>query len=221
MRIGITLTTLLCKWTLLFGPHFVSSPSFALNQEANWIKSLPASLLKRVEEERFVFVRVDDQPVAPAAPEGKRTLEIGGLMHVGASQAASYSYLINFENLKKISTVIKTANYDPKTQVLLFVCEAFKYRATMSIKMQFAEGNDKVLKFKVIGGTMEGYEGQFVVRSEPKMHSKIEFDSRFDYLKLPVPRMFIEFGFGVIFQKIAERIRIGIEEEKQKKIDFK
>lgn len=211
MRIGVTLTTVLFKWLLISSSLFGGSLSFA--------QKLEPSVLKRIETERFVFVSVDDQAVKANEPDGKRSLKISGLMQVGASQTASFKYLINFENLKKISTVIKTANYDPITQMLLFVCEAFNYKATMNIKMLIFEEPDKILKFKVVSGTMEGYEGQFVVRSEPKMNSKIEFESGFDYLKLPVPRLFIEFGFGVIFQKIAERIRIGIEEEKRDKIE--
>jgi hypothetical protein len=184
---------------------------------AGWQTSIPESVIKRINEDRFIFVRVDDQAL-PASKSNQRRLEIGGIMLAAASQPMSFDYIRNYANLKKISSVIKTSNYNAKTGVLLFVCEAFKYRATMHIKMDTspAEGakDYSEIRFKVIEGTMQGYEGKIIVRSEPKLHSKIEFDSQFDYLTLPVPKLFVEFGFGIIFQKIAERLRTGIEEER-------
>lgn len=182
----------------------------------NLIPDVSPEVLKRITEDRYVFVRVRDNG-GSKSNDAKKDLQIHGQMLVNASASQSYGHLIVLQNLKKISSIIKRADYDASTQILEFVCEAFGYVARMQIRVEFAEDPVKHLKFKVIGGTMRGYEGRIQVNSQPRLQSMIEFASQYDYVELPIPRLFVEFGFGVIFQKIAERIRINIEDEKRLK----
>ena len=60
---------------------------------------------------------------------------------------------------------------------------------------------------------MTGFSGRVALTDLPKNKCEVGFEGDYKYDEFPIPKLFLEFGMEVIFQRIALRMRGYVEDQ--------
>jgi hypothetical protein len=148
----------------------------------------------------------------------KNLLIIQGGGRVGAPADFVYKKALEFDRLGKVSGYIKSAKFNPAAQTLDLVVGAFGFEGKMRMLMKMKpEADPRQIEFLVQSGSMQGLSGTFTFENIGPQKTEVGIDSRFRYDEFPAPRVFLEFGLEVVFQRMAARLRAYVEEEFNKR----
>jgi hypothetical protein len=171
------------------------------------------SALKKMEDERAIFVSVHTERQKPEPPEeAQHRLKILGAGWVNKPRSVSLARMQDYAKWSEIHTYIKAATYTAETKRLYLHMEAFGYEAKMimTTSLQVQKSTD-VLHFFVEEGTFKGMRAAIRFQDARSRKTEIALAAQYDYKHLPLPLFFVEFGLEVVFQKIAEKMRTYIE----------
>lgn len=179
---------------------------------AFWQKN-PATLNK-IMKHRSVPVVVE---VTSTSNAHQQQMKMDGAGLINAPQNFASQWILNFSNLKRVSSYVREVRWNPKTKLLFLHTAAFGYHARMHIQM-ISEVKDRhtLVNWTVKKGFLEGLQGQ--LKSEEKGFGKTLFSVQADddFKKAPIPKIFVEFGFEVVVQKFAENVRSLVESDFKK-----
>jgi hypothetical protein len=148
----------------------------------------------------------------------KNLMIIRGGGRVGAPAEFVYKKALEFDRLGKVSGYIKSAKFDPAAQTLDLVVGALGFVGKMRMRMKMRpEADPRQIEFLVQSGSMQGLSGVFTFEDIGPRKTEVGIDSRFRYDEFPAPRVFLEFGLEVVFQRMAARLRAYVEEEFNKR----
>lgn len=168
-------------------------------------------ILRRIREERDVVVSVRSESITSGSFAHR--LVLAGAGDVSAGLSFSFDQVKRFEKLPEISSMIKKANFEPSTQRLELTVEAFKYRATLPMKVTFADQDQgsRALEFDTLEGAFRGLKGKFLFEKLKEDKTEFSISAEMPYQTLPMPRFFITFGLEVAMQHTAKAMRQFIE----------
>lgn len=163
------------------------------------------------EGEVIVSVKSEAGPKGEAA----HRLRVRGGGQVRAPRDFVFKKALEFENLVKVSDYIRRAKYDAPEQKLALEMGAFGYDAKMTLKLKVDESAKRV-GYEVIDGSLTGMTGEFEFVEVGGEKTDVGILSDYPYEKLGFPAFFAEFGFEVIFQRLAVNLRSHVENEYRK-----
>lgn len=156
---------------------------------------------------------------SPQKSSPKNHLRILGGGHVGAPVEFVVKQALDFENAAKISEHIKSAKYDAAARTLEIGVGAFGHTGKMKLAIATSpQDKPRSIEFTVIEGSMKGLKGKFDFAEVPgkSPQTEVGIDAEFRYDDFPVPKVFLEFGLEVVFQRMAGRLRGHVEEQYRK-----
>jgi hypothetical protein len=183
--------------------------ALALASETPFWKAKP-KVYERIQE-REVIVRVNSSknPSAPPAAQ----LDTAGGGQVNAPCAFVFKTMQNYEQLTKASDDIKAAHYAAKEQTLKLRVEAFAFKADLLIEVKPVGPPDQAILYRILQGPMTGYRGRVELQAVAKNNCEVGFSGEYQFDKFPIPKLFLDFGLEVIFQRMAIRLRGYVEDE--------
>ncbi len=163
-------------------------------------------------EERAIYVSV--KTVETSQKKNKQLKILGaGVIHRPRSQ--TWEALTQYEKWSGIHESIRASRWTPSTQRLFLHMEAFKYHAKMILQVE-AENKDKEdwIHMKVVQGALKGMVVAFRIKDAKSRKTEVAMTALYNFEKLPMPQFFVVFGLEVVFQKIAEKMRLFVERNK-------
>ncbi|MBK8204946.1 MAG: hypothetical protein IPK68_22460 [Bdellovibrionales bacterium] len=126
----------------------------------------------------------------------------------------AFAEVKKFESLPRISSMVRSAKFDEKARVLRLEVEAFHYRAQLPMKIDFqeAETNRRSFDFRVLDGPFQNLQGSFLFEDLEHQTTEFSMTAQMGFVKLPLPRFFVEFGLEVALQLVAKNMRSFIED---------
>lgn len=170
---------------------------------------------KRFHQDKAVLVNVNVNGV-PDRPTRRLALVGGGL--VQAPMEFTYQKAQSFESFPAVSDYIKRARFKKDQGVLEMTTAAFGYSSDLHIQIQAADPKPEFreLLFRVVNGVFAGLSGTLRVYRRGEEQSEVAFLGGFDFVRLPAPEFFFDFGLEVALHKMASRLRGYVEEEWKK-----
>lgn len=172
------------------------------------------SVMRGVLENRKVAVAVD---VSETENDQQQHMNLEGVGLIHAPEAFARRWILDFSNLKRVSSYVQEVRWNSKTKLLFLHTAAFGYHARMHIEMLPKEGEGQMeVTWVIKKGFLQGLKGQ--LKSQEKGFAKTLFSVQADdkFQKTRIPKIFVEFGFEVVVQKFAENVRSLIEEDFKK-----
>lgn len=169
---------------------------------------------QRIQEERAVIFSVRTEKMA----NDKQTLLWNGGGQTSAPLDFTYKTAINIEHVKKGIDYIEEIRWEgppfAPTSRLYVKAKAYGLEADMRFIMRTTPSS--ALHFEIVEGTLKGAEGDFTLVEvvNPDLHKRTEvgMTGHFDYVKFPLPKIFLEFGIEIILQRMAVQMRSYVEE---------
>lgn len=173
-----------------------------LHADTDWL-SRPKSVARLEDGDILVSVKEVD-----ARAPFKHRLEIEGAGRVRTSARSAFTYASDFERAGRLSGYITKSTYDPKTGLVDATIEAFGYASKIQVK---AKAKDDAIEFELIQGPLKGLTARLDFKDVGPKKSEVVMKGGYGYDTFPIPKMFLEFGLEVVFQKMAFRLRQGAE----------
>ncbi len=167
--------------------------------------------MNSVLENRKVAVSVK---VKDTSDDKQQHMNLQGVGLVKAPAEYAGPWMVNYQNLKRVSKYMKELNWNPETKILYLHTAALGYHAKMYIEM-----NDKKdekgtsIEWTVKRGFLKNLSGQLFMHKQSfgKTLFSILADGNFESTN--IPKIFLKFGFEIFIQKFAEKVRSLIEED--------
>lgn len=176
------------------------------------------------KEKVYERVKGGEIIVAVKTIEGKKPdpakyhMTVLGGGHVNAPASFVFEKALEFNELARVSGFIKSAKFDPASEILDLKVSALGFEGEMKVLIKAKpESEPRQIDFLVTKGGMQGLSGRFTFTDVGIKKSEIAIDSSFKYDKFPAPRVFLEFGLEVVFQRMAARLRAHVEQEFKRK----
>lgn len=190
-----------------------------------WMETLPwwnrkEKVLKQMREDRAVVVSVVTKdisvPPPPVSKKGqqiRRQLKLSGAGFIEAPPEFSSNRIREFYRLKELSQYVKESTFNQRQKHLFLHVAAFDYHARMLMEIFFHDqlkGRRQIL-FHVVAGTLSGMKGVVEIKEIERSKSEFSMTALYDYDKLPIPQLFVEFGLEMVLKQMAEKIRSMVE----------
>ena len=90
--------------------------------------------------------------------------------------------------------------------------KAYGYRSQFKLAVQAdAKATPRHLDFHMLTGPMKDFAWRLDFTSIPSAKCEIGIQGDYSYLRFPIPKIFLEFGLEVLFQRMAARLRSHLE----------
>lgn len=190
-----------------------------------WMEILPwwnrkEKVLKQMREERAVVVSVvtrdvsvGESPISKKGQQIRRQLKLSGAGLIEAPPEFSSNRIREFYRLKELSQYVKESTFNPRQKHLFLHVAAFDYHARMLMEIFFHDqlkGRRQIL-FHVVAGTLSGMRGVVEIKDIERLKSEFSMTALYEYDKLPIPQLFVEFGLEMVLKQMAEKIRSMVE----------
>ncbi len=188
-----------------------------------WMETLPwwnrkEKVLKQMREERAVVVSVvtkgiASSPVSKRGQQVRKQLKLSGAGFIEAPPEFSSNRIREFYRLKELSQYVKESTFNQRQKQLFLHVAAFDYHARMLMEIFFHDqlkGRRQIL-FHVVAGTLSGMKGVVEIKEIERSKSEFSMTALYDYDKLPIPQLFVEFGLEMVLKQMAEKIRSMVE----------
>jgi len=144
-------------------------------------------------------------------PPFQHTLRISGGGHVRAPKTFVVSFAQDFDQVARLSGFIEKSVYHKDRGQLELDLAALGHRAHMQIAVKAILTDSPRIVFEVLRGPLEGLESQVAFSEVSARVTEVGMDGHFNYNTFPIPRLFLQFGLEVVFQKMAARLRAEVE----------
>ena len=163
-------------------------------------------------------VLVSVRSAEPVNPEHRHSILITGGGRVKAPAIFVFDAALDFERVAKMSGYIEKAKFNVQSKVLTLDLSAYGHKGQMDFALNInRDAQPKTIGYEVIRGPMMGFRGEFSFEDIGRNVSEVGMGGEFSYKTFPIPKLFLEFGLQVVFQKMAVRLRQNVEEEFRKK----
>ncbi len=169
------------------------------------------SVHNKMLEDRHIPVSVTKQNL----PDGFLAFDVkgAGIVHTPASAALKTSQ--EFNKLTQVSSHFKSAYYDEKNSQLFLILEALGYETRMIMAIDLVKEKKRTeIQFEVVWGELKGMKGAIGFEPVGEESCEVSILSHYKAKSFPLPKIFMGFAFEVITQKVAEKMRTFIENEK-------
>jgi hypothetical protein len=171
---------------------------------------------QRVKSGEIIVAVKTIQAKRPELPKYQMTVLGGGQVQAPASFV--FQKALEFDDLARVSGFIKSAKFDPATEILELKVSALGFESEMKVLIKAKpESDPQQIDFFVTKGGMQGLNGKFTFTDLELKKSEIAVDCGFKADKFSAPRIFMEFGLEVVFQRMAARLRAHVEQEFKRK----
>lgn len=168
-------------------------------------------------EQGEVIVAVKREKGLPGKDSHRLRIQGGGWTN--APSHFVFNKAMAFDEVAKESGFINSAKYDAATQKLDIAIQAFGYETKMQLKIKpSADSDPKTITYEVLEGQLKGMTGVFTFTDLKGKKTEVGIDGDFHYTKLAFPTFFVEFGFEVVFQRMAINLRSFVEREFKKEV---
>lgn len=170
-----------------------------------------AKIQKRINEDGDVVVSVTEKTPGLVS---KHQLYLQGVGITKAPLSHVDAVARDFSKYPKMSTYVKSAEFDTSQNKLKMTTEAFHYRADLHLKIEFRNisEKEKQIRFRVLEGVFKDMNGVLKMQETAANQTTVSFTGAWDYEKLPIPRFFVEFGMEVALKMMATRMRAFVME---------
>lgn len=150
-----------------------------------------------------------------AHPDASKQLTIHGGGHVRAPAKFVFAQAQDYKKVASLSGYIEKADFDASQGVLKMEIAAYGYRTEMDVKLVAhpPTAAPASLDYEILRGPLKGLRGAFSFVDIATNKSEVGMTGDYRYADLPIPKIFLEFGMEVIFQKMAARLRRHVETE--------
>lgn len=211
-------------WIFFFGLAAFGEPAWHAGLPVSTVEPEAAPFWQRKEKVRNQVYNERAVVVAVQARDSKlsgfkRELYLQGAGLVNAPLEFTYTIAKRFSDYPKMSSYVKSANYDPKGGMLQMHTSAYGYEAHLKMQMEFRESDAKrkEIRFRVIEGVFKNLTGVLRLDQVDAKKCEISLTGQQGYIELPMPGFFVEFGLEFALQKMASRMRAYVEEQYGKK----
>lgn len=167
-----------------------------------------------------IYQRIQDGEVivsvksADAKAPFKHRLEINGGGQARAPRDFAFNFARDYDHIARLSGYIDKAKYHPETKRIEVHVSAFAFSADLELKVNdVPDADPKRIEFDIVKGPMTGLNVRLEFAALNAAKTEIGMRGAYDYDTFPLPKMFLEFGMEVIFQKTAVRLRSEVEKE--------
>ena len=168
-------------------------------------------------EQGEVIVAVKREKGLPGKASNRLHIQGGGW--TDAPSHFVFSKAMAFDEVAKESGYISSAKYDAATQKLDLEIHAFGYKTKLQLKIKpDGKSEPKTMGYEVLHGPLAGMTGVFTFADMKGKKTEVGIDADFHYDKLSFPTFFVEFGFEVVFQRMAINLRSFVEKEYKKEV---
>lgn len=194
--------------TLLSAVWFFSCARAADARPELFWRSKPKSMAQIIDE-RAIVVSVKS---TPSTQNKKKLIMVGGGM-VNSSNETAFLGAKNYEQLREVSEYIREVKFNSKEDTLFMHTEAFQYHARMTMRVTGDESDKNFirLKFIVIEGNFKGMHGEFSFEKYKPNKTLMGYFAEYEYVKLPMPQFFVEFGLEFVLKRVAQKMRTVLE----------
>ena len=170
-------------------------------------------IYKKMVDERAIYVSVKTVDNKAPAPKPRRLKILGaGVIH--RPRSVTREKLVQYDKWSGIHESIRVSTWTPATKRLFLHMEAFDYHAKMILQVEAEKReNEDWIHMKVVQGSFEGMTVGFRMKDAKSRKTEVAMTANYDFEKLPMPQFFVVFGLEVVFQKIAEKMRLFVERD--------
>ena len=208
----VSLLVLVAGSTLKAGPVDVMGQKIPYLHETSPYWKRKPKVFKKMMNERSIQVQVNILRDSKILNKKLKFLG-GGIVNTIPEQA--FSWVIDFQNLKKLGKFIKSVRVGKNIKQVHIFGEAFGYYAKMNVRVDvISKKSIKMISWKMLPGSFYGMNGQIILLDAGSGKTEFVFEAIYPYKSLGFPKFFVEFGFEVILQKMAYRVRELMEDVK-------
>ena len=189
-------------------------PRIVLKEDTWWRKE---KAQKRLESNKEALVSVVNEKASQKDLLNKNKepnlLRLSGAIFVNQNIHIAFKKLTEFNNLKLVSEYIVESTYNPIRKEIYFHFSAlgFHARLLMDVKEIIHINGKKLLIFYIKVGTLKGLSGLIELKELSPNLCELSLVSTYYYKDLPVPSVFVQFGFEIVLKEIAKKLKIMIE----------
>jgi hypothetical protein len=171
----------------------------------------PKDLFWQTKPKVFDSILVDRKIVVSVVSDPALRFVAAGL--VKAPVAVAFSKATRFEDLPKVSSRIRRANFDRAKSVLDFEGEAFGYVAPMKLLIDQDSKCTEVCDFRflVIDGAFLGMKGVVRMKKQTESSCILSLWSIYSGKPLPLPKFLVEWGMEIAIHQVATVMRKHLE----------
>ncbi|MBT4762023.1 MAG: hypothetical protein HOO06_10030 [Bdellovibrionaceae bacterium] len=149
---------------------------------------------------------------------GLNVLQLKSIGVVNAPIIFVFKHLLRFKAYKDFSMFVTRVNHLPLKQQFYIRFSAFNYVADLKIKYKTKSGvNDERIIFgEVVEGVFKGLHFELVsvdsyTLDKGRRSTRVQLKAVYGYAKLPIPEIFVNFGFEVVMEKLSATLKAHIE----------
>lgn len=178
---------------------------------------LKPEIYKKVIDEKEALAFADLQELPGEGPgEPLSRYEFYSAVLARANPKATRETLTNYALYKEIIPYVRTASFDPATNILEISGGIWKFM--MTSRVRFTEVNPNWLKFELIWGHFKGLKGDIFLEPYADYGTLVYVRGSQTARKFP-PAFVIEKGAEIVFTYTARKMRSYLETEKGMEAD--
>ncbi len=169
------------------------------------------SVFKRVKNDRLIPVMVAVEPLVKKGNKKRLKMVAGAWINVPLKE--TFNFASKFNNYKRLSKYVKEIKVYEKDKLLYSNTSAYKYFAEFLIQtyVKKPENSKAQIQWLIVGGLFEGMVVVFDFKDVGHRKTQIAMSAYYEFSKLPLAKIFIEFGLEVIMQKAGAQLRSLVE----------
>jgi hypothetical protein len=220
MNLALSILALACHWTC--GPVTADTTAALTTIEPLehpfWKEK--KKVFEAIQNDRQIAVSVKtlDSVDAGDKKRGQHKLLFLGAGVVSAPRPFVFELSKNFDNLKKVSSMVKDVNFDAGKRLLYVHVSSLGVEIKMWMEVEFRRGvlrNGKSadeIRWVVRRGKLTGMTGVMSFEDDERRRTQISLTADYFYNKINWPNFMVEFGFEFVIQSIASKMRSFAEE---------
>lgn len=134
----------------------------------------------------------------------------GGAVNVPSND--TFKIIVQFEDLKKVSSHFREVKYEKDKNRLYLHMEALGYHARMHFNL-IEKPAERQLHWECVEGTFKGMKGVVVLEELENNRTEISMTSDYQASSLPLPRVLMGLGLEIIGRQVAVQMKDFIEKK--------
>ena len=168
---------------------------------------------EKIFKDQYIYALVEKKSSLVGSQKPHLTIQVCGL--VEAPMRFTHQVLSQYDQYSEITDHIKSSEWHIKKKSLFLHAEALGYHSFMLVKtfpVQWHHGV-AILDQQVTAGTMRDLMARIVLQDHGRRKTIVRLLIEYEYTQLPIPELFIESGFKLVFRQMAAALRGHVEKK--------
>lgn len=179
--------------------------------EPYWIKK--PRVVKKMFDSRYIPVSVE--VLEPTKAKGKKTLKMqaGAIINVPLKETMRFAS--NLKNYTRAKPYVEKIEIYDSEKLMYAKTQAYDYYAEFLVQHMQATMPEKQaqLQWRIVGGLFKGMTVVYDFKDVGNRKTQIAMSALYKFKKMPLPKLFIEFGLEVIMQRAGAKLRALAEDD--------